>query len=144
MMNRIFIISLMIVGIVFVSGVNASDIPSGKQLRIQAEELTKIIDTKSLKKLIDDSPELVLVDIRTDSEIKRQGGYIDVPQNINIARGWLEFDIQQKVLDKDSPIVVYCGGGLRSPFAAKTLQDMGYTNVWNYSSGYLGWKKAEQ
>ncbi len=121
----------------------ANEIPSGKQLRLQAEEVTKIIDTDSLKKLIDEAPDLVLVDIRTESEIKRHGGYIDVPQNVHIPRGWLEFDIQQKVVEKNSPIVLYCGGGLRTPLAAKTLQDMGYKNVWNYSEGYFGWKKSQ-
>ena len=129
---------------IFVSALQAeSNIPSGKQLQAQSEKVTRIIDTPSLKKLIDEEPDLVLVDIRTPTEIKRHGGTIDVPQNVLIPRGWLEFDIQQKVASNNSPIVVYCGGGLRSPLAAETLQNMGYTNVWNYSDGYFGWKKSQ-
>ena len=120
-----------------------SDIPTGRQLQSGAEAVTRIIDTASLKQLIDESPDLVLVDIRTPGEIQKHGGTIDVAQNVNIPRGWLEFNIQNKVAEKDSPIVVYCGGGLRSPFAARTLQDMGYTNVWNYSDGYFAWRKAQ-
>lgn len=84
----------------------------------------------------------MLVDIRTHSEIQRHCGSINVPQNVHIPRSWLEFNIQSKAMSKDIPIVVYCGGGLRSPLAAETLQNMGYTNVFNYSAGYFGWKKS--
>ena len=119
------------------------EIPTGRQLQAKVEAQTRVIDTASLKKLIDESPDLVLVDIRTPGEIQKHGGTIEVAQNMNIVRGWLEFSIQNKVLDIDSPIVVYCGGGLRSPFAAKTLQDMGYTNVWNYAEGFFGWRDAQ-
>ncbi len=119
------------------------EIPTGRELKAQAEAVTQTIDTPSLKKLIKESPDLVLVDIRTSDEIHKHGGTIEVTQNVNIPRGWLEFSIQHNVAETDSPIVVYCGGGLRSPFAAKTLQDMGYTNVWNYSEGYFGWRKSQ-
>jgi rhodanese-related sulfurtransferase len=119
-----------------------TSIPSGKELRQAAEQATRMIDTEGVKKLIDEAPDLVLVDIRTEAEIERQGGQIEAPQNVNITRGWLEFHIQSRAESKDTPIVVYCGGGLRSPFAAETLQKMGYTQVWNYSDGYLTWRKS--
>ncbi|MBF0256405.1 MAG: rhodanese-like domain-containing protein [Gammaproteobacteria bacterium] len=119
-----------------------TSIPSGKQLRQAAEQTTRMIDSAGLKKLIDETPDLVLVDIRTKEEIERQGGQIEAPQNVNITRGWLEFDIQSHAGTRDTPIVIYCGGGLRSPFAAETLQKMGYTQVWNYSGGYLDWRKS--
>jgi rhodanese-related sulfurtransferase len=69
------------------------------------------------------------------------GGTIDAPQNSVIPRGWLEFRASKVAQTKDTPIVVYCGAGFRSPLAAKTLQDMGYTNVKNYSAGFIGWRK---
>jgi rhodanese-related sulfurtransferase len=53
----------------------------------------------------------------------------------------LEFRVSKVAQNKDTPIVVYCGAGFRSPLAAKTLQDMGYTNVKNYSAGFVGWRK---
>ena len=135
--------SLLLILIFFTSTAQTETtvIPSGKTLMAEAEQVTKIIMTADLKNLINDEPDLVLVDIRTQGEINKHGGSIDAPQNINISRGWLEFDIQSHATSKDTPIVVYCGGGLRSPLAAKTLQDMGYTKVWNYSAGYFGWKK---
>ena len=121
--------------------IQASEIPTGKMLMADAEKVTKKITTEELKNMIENEPELVLVDIRTRGEINKQGGAIDAPQNVSISRGWLEFDIQSHATSTDTPIVVYCGGGLRSPLAAKTLQDMGYTQVRDYSAGYFGWKK---
>ena len=120
----------------------ANTIPTGFQLQQAAEKKTTIIDTQALKKMLGDELDMILIDIRTLDEIQNMDGQIDAAQNINIPRGWLEFRVQRVALDKDIPIVVYCGGGLRSPLAAETLQNMGYTNVKNYSEGFFGWKKA--
>ena len=70
------------------------------------------------------------------------GGAIKAQQNVNIPRGWLEYRITRIALNKDTPIVVYCGAGIRTPLAAATLQNMGYTNVKDYSAGFIGWRKA--
>lgn len=120
----------------------ANEIPSGQQLQSVVEQKTQMIDTRSLTNMLDNELDMVLVDIRTTDEINTMGGAIKATQNINIPRGWLEFRIQRVAISKDTPIVVYCGAGLRSPFAAETLQKLGYTNVKNYSEGYFGWKKA--
>jgi len=117
-------------------------ITTGAQLQAEAEKRTKIISTEDLKKALDEDLDMVLVDVRLPTEIKNMGGAIKAPQNRNIPRGWLEYRITSVALSKDTPIVVYCGGGIRTPLAADTLQKMGYTNVKNYSAGYIGWKKA--
>ncbi len=117
-------------------------ITSGQQLQKQAESVTRDIDTQELKIMLDDELEMVLIDIRTTDEVKNMGGTIDAIQNSVIPRGWLEFRVSKIAQNKDTPIVVYCGAGFRSPLAAKTLQDMGYTNVKNYSAGFLGWRKG--
>lgn len=115
---------------------------SGDQLMVEAEKVTRSITTDELLKMLQGDPEMVLIDIRTHNEVNRMGGTIDAPQNKIIPRGWLEFRTPRFALEKDTPIVVYCGAGYRSPLAAKTLQDMGYTNVMHYPEGYLGWSKA--
>jgi len=117
-------------------------VPTGFQLQAEAEKSTQKITTTELKTMLDEELDMVLIDIRTAAEIQNMDGKIDAPQNIHIPRGWLEFRVQRIALSKETPIVVYCGGGLRSPLAAKTLQDMGYSNVKNYSQGFFGWKKA--
>ena len=117
-------------------------ITTGAQLQTEAEKRIKVISTEDLKKALDDDLEMVLIDIRLPTEIKNIGGAIKADQNRNIPRGWLEHRITRAALNKDTPIVVYCSAGARSPLAADTLQKMGYTNVKNYSAGYLGWKEA--
>ncbi len=117
-------------------------ITTGEQLQAAAEKRTTIISTADLKKALDQDLDMVLVDVRLPSEIKAMGGAIKAPQNRNIPRGWLEYRITSAALSKDTPIVVYCGAGIRTPLAADTLQKMGYTNVKNYSAGFIGWRDA--
>lgn len=117
-------------------------ITTGKQLQVEAEKRTKVINTVDLKKALDEDLDMVLIDVRLPSEIKAMGGAIKASQNRNIPRGWLEYRITSVALSKDTPIVVYCGAGIRTPLAADTLQKMGYTNVKNYSAGFLGWRDA--
>ncbi len=126
-----------------VTNAEVAGIKSGNQLVKEIAASVKNISTAELKQEIDSNPDLVLVDIRTFGEIKSMGGAIDATQNVNIVRGWLEFRIGKHAQNKDTPIVVYCGGNIRSPLAAHTLTKMGYTHVRNYSDGFLGWKKAK-
>ncbi|MCU7940155.1 MAG: sulfurtransferase [gamma proteobacterium symbiont of Bathyaustriella thionipta] len=119
-----------------------SGIPTGFQIQEAAEKKTRKINTADLKIMLDEELDMILIDIRTAAEVQNMDGKIDAPQNVHIPRGWLEFRVQRVALNKDIPIVVYCGGGLRSPLAAETLQDMGYSNVKNYSEGFFAWKKS--
>jgi len=117
----------------------AEIIDGNKMLESVNKQITNI-NTDELKNILDSDPNVVLVDVRTPSELKITGT-INRGQNINVVRGWLEFQIGDHVKTKDTPIIVYCGRNLRSPLAAKTLERMGYTNVKNYSDGYFAWKE---
>ena len=55
-------------------------------------------------------------------------------------RGFLEQRADKILPEKSQPIVVYCAGGTRSALAAKTLQDMGYTDVSSMRGGFTEWK----
>lgn len=129
-------------GTMSVSYAEVAGITGGKQLQANAEKNITNISTADLQGAIENQPDLVLIDIRTPAEVRGMGGAIDATQNVNITRGWLEFQVTKAAQDKDGPIVVYCGANIRSPLAAETLQEMGYTNVKNYADGYIGWKKA--
>ncbi len=104
-------------------------------------EITSI-NTEELQRKIATVPNLVVIDIREAAEIAQAGGTIGVPRNFNISRGWLEFQVPDRVPDRDTPIVVFCGINLRSPLATKQLMDMGYTNVSNYAEGFPAWVSA--
>jgi uncharacterized protein YjbI with pentapeptide repeats/rhodanese-related sulfurtransferase len=96
------------------------------------------VTTAELKKLVDDEADFVLLDVRTPDETR--AARIDAPQHLAIPRGWLEMKILNHVIDKQTPIVTYCGVGIRSAFAAETLMEMGFTNVRNYEQGLVTWE----
>ncbi|MEW6118922.1 MAG: rhodanese-like domain-containing protein [Pseudomonadota bacterium] len=100
------------------------------------------IDTAGLAAQLKAQPETVVIDVRQPVELATLGGRIDSPRFANLLRGWLEFQIEQTVPDKATPIVVYCGVSQRSPLAADTLIKLGYTNVKNYRDGFFNWKRA--
>ena len=101
------------------------------------------VDTKMLQALIKEKKNLVLIDVRTPNELATLGGTIDGGfRNHNLNRGWLEFQVEDLVPDKDTPVVMFCGISARSPLAAKTMTEMGYTHVYNYSDGFFKWRDA--
>ena len=77
-----------------------------------------------------------ILDVREPDE-HEQGA---VPGAVHIPRGQLEFSVEARLLDKDAAIAVYCAGGVRSAFAARTLQELGYTNVVSVIGGFNKWK----
>jgi rhodanese-related sulfurtransferase len=80
----------------------------------------------------------VLVDVREESEFA--AGHL--PGAVHIGKGVIERDIERRVPDPATPLVLYCGGGFRSALAADALQKMGYTNVISMDGGWSGWVKA--
>jgi rhodanese-related sulfurtransferase/glyoxylase-like metal-dependent hydrolase (beta-lactamase superfamily II) len=108
-------------------------------LEVVNQRITNI-NTEELSRLIEQDPSLVIIDVRQESEVNGLGGMIDGRREIILPRGWLEFRMPNEVANKDTPIVVYCGINQRSPLAADTLQQMGYTNVKNYADGFFAWK----
>jgi rhodanese-related sulfurtransferase/glyoxylase-like metal-dependent hydrolase (beta-lactamase superfamily II) len=105
-----------------------------------ANERVPQIDTAGLVAQLKAQPQTVVIDVRTPAELG--SGYIDAPRFFNLARGWLEFQIEAAVPDRATPIVVYCGVSQRSPLAADTLIKLGYKNVKNYRDGFFNWKRA--
>ena len=79
----------------------------------------------------------VFVDVREDDEWKagRAKGAI------HIGKGVIERDIEAKVPDKNTPLILYCGGGFRSALAADSIQQMGYTNVISMDGGIRAWRE---
>ncbi len=80
--------------------------------------------------------EVVLLDVREPDE-NEQGA---IPGSIFLPRGHLEFQVEGQFPDKQAPIVVYCAGGVRSAFAAQTMQAIGYTDVTSMVGGFNRWK----
>src|SRR6185436_5267288 len=80
----------------------------------------------------------VLIDVREKDEWME--GFIPGAQWIS--RGFLEQRIEDKVPEKDAAVVLYCASGTRSVLAARSLADLGYTNVASLAGGFSAWKRA--
>lgn len=78
----------------------------------------------------------LILDIREPDEVA-QG---IVPGSTQIVRGNLESQVEARIVDKTTPLVVMCAGGVRSAFAAKTLTELGYTDVTSMDGGFNRWK----
>jgi molybdopterin/thiamine biosynthesis adenylyltransferase/rhodanese-related sulfurtransferase len=77
-----------------------------------------------------------LIDVREPDEIA-QGSPSGA---LRLGRGFLEMRIEQAVPDTDQPLLVMCGGGTRSLFAADSLRRMGYSDVRSVAGGFNRWK----
>jgi rhodanese-related sulfurtransferase len=80
----------------------------------------------------------VLVDVREDNEW--QAGH--AAQAVHIGKGIIERDIDAKVPDRGTELILYCGGGFRSALAGDNLQKMGYKNVYSMAGGWRAWNES--
>ena len=81
----------------------------------------------------------VLIDVREDSEFETAHAH----GAKHMGRGVIDRDIVQNFTEKDTELILYCGGGYRSALAADMIQKMGYTNVWSMAGGWAAWQEAE-
>ena len=111
-------------------------------------EANAVIETVSVPDLayhLEDG-EALLVDVRDQAERERDGA---IPDSVHVSRGLLEFKadpespLYNDALRPDRRIILYCGSGGRSALAAKTLHDMGYSDVASLAGGYAAWRKAQ-
>jgi len=79
----------------------------------------------------------VLIDIREPDETQQGviAGALVIP------RGFLEMRVEDAVPQRDTPVIVYCSATVRSAMAAKTMQDLGYTDVTAMAGGFGAWKE---
>ncbi|MCJ7712586.1 MAG: molybdopterin-synthase adenylyltransferase MoeB [Chloroflexi bacterium] len=79
---------------------------------------------------------VALIDVREAAEWDQ--GHL--PGAVLVAKSHLEQDIEAAVPSRETPVVLYCAGGIRSLFAGQTLAAMGYTAVASMSGGFQAWK----
>ena len=77
-----------------------------------------------------------IIDVREDNEW--EAGHAAGAKHLG--RGIIERDIRQEIPEKNTELILYCGGGFRSALSADNLQKMGYTNVWSMRGGWKAWK----
>jgi len=106
-----------------------------RDLLAKAKAEIEEIDTATAESRIAEGGVTVL-DVREPDEFD-QGALANA---IHIPRGHLESQVENRIHDKSAPIIAYCAGGVRSAFAAKTLQDLGYSDVVSMAGGFGKWK----
>jgi molybdopterin/thiamine biosynthesis adenylyltransferase/rhodanese-related sulfurtransferase len=94
------------------------------------------IETSEADELRSARPDIVVLDVREPDE-NAQGS---IPGAVFIPRGQLESNIENKVPDKSATVLIHCASGVRSAFAAKTLAELGYTDVASVAGGFNKWK----
>lgn len=107
-----------------------------RDLLNRTKEQIREVDTAGAEAARAERPDTVFLDVREPDEFE-QG---TIPGAVFIPRGHLEAQIENRIGAKDTPIVVYCAGGVRSAFAAKTLEELGYTDVVSMMGGFNRWK----
>lgn len=143
------------------NGFTTNGIYDGSSILVyEAKQDINIITYDELKQKLEAKEAKLLIDVREPGEFEE--GYINMADEesgeypypdtftVNIPRGLLEFkmgskdywdnDLFVEMPEKDDYIVIYCFSGGRAALATKTLQDLGYTNVVSYNSGYRKWE----
>jgi rhodanese-related sulfurtransferase len=99
-----------------------------------ARAAVKECEAPALRAMMEDGSPLVVIDVRERHEF--EAGHLEGA--IHIGKGVLERDIEKQSFADNTRLVLYCGGGFRSAIAAKSLQDMGWTNVISLWGGWRG------
>jgi rhodanese-related sulfurtransferase len=102
-----------------------------------AKSRVKETTVDEVKQKLDHGDKFLLVDVREESEFAKD----HLPGAIHLGKGVIERDVEGRVPDVKTPVILYCGGGFRSALAADNLQKMGYTNVVSMDGGVREWRE---
>jgi rhodanese-related sulfurtransferase len=106
-------------------------------LRIVQEAKTRVQEctVEDVRRRLEAGETFLLIDVREEHE------YIvgRLPGALHLSKGVIERDVEAKVPDPETPLVLYCGGGFRSALAADNLVRMGYVNVISMDGGWRVW-----
>ncbi len=96
------------------------------------------VSVDTVRSRLESGNAVTLVDVREDTEWA--AGH--VAGAIHIGKGVIERDIEDKIPDRNTEVILYCGGGFRSVLAADAIQKMGYTNVASMAGGWRDWSAS--
>ncbi len=109
-------------------------------LKLVNEAKTRVREVtvqQTLERLSNDAT-VRLIDVREDNEW--QAAHANGSEHLG--KGIIERDIEAAVPDKETELILYCGGGYRSALAADVLQQMGYRKVFSMAGGWKAWQEA--
>jgi rhodanese-related sulfurtransferase len=112
--------------------------PGFLQLVEDAKRRVREVSVEEARARLDSNTQARLIDVREDNEW--DAAHARGAQHMG--RGIIERDIETLVPDKETELILYCGGGYRSALACDNLQRMGYRNILSLSGGWKAWKDA--
>ncbi|KTD32291.1 Rhodanese domain-containing protein [Legionella moravica] len=95
----------------------------------------KTIDVHELKNRMDAHPDLCLIDVREIDEWRD----MRIPGALHIPKDEISVKINDSITDKSKPVYLHCRGGVRSLYAAQSLMDIGYQDVYSVDGGIMEW-----
>jgi rhodanese-related sulfurtransferase len=104
----------------------------------EARKRVPELSIEEVKAKLERGEKFRLIDVREGEEYAR--GHL--PGAESLCKGIVERDIEEKVPDTETPVVLYCGGGYRSALAGDNLMRMGYKKVWSMWGGWRAWSEA--
>ncbi len=107
-----------------------------RDLLKQAKSEVGATTPEEVRRRLEAGERLEVLDVREDDEV--QHGL--VPGAQHLSRSYFESRVEDALPDKDAPVVVYCATGVRSVFAARTLRELGYSDVASMNGGFSRWK----
>ena len=110
-------------------------------LRLVEDAKTRIreVSVAETQARLEANPAALVIDVREDHE----WAAAHAAGAEHLGKGIIERDIEQRAPEKDTELILYCGGGYRSALAADVLQNMGYTNVFSLAGGWKAWREAD-
>ena len=110
-------------------------------LRLVEDAKTRIreVSVAETQARLEANPAALLIDVREDHE----WAAAHAAGAEHLGKGIIERDIEQRAPEKNTELILYCGGGYRSALAADVLQNMGYTNVFSLAGGWKAWREAD-
>ncbi len=127
---------LMVAGLMVGSSLMAGH-PESEKLIDTARQEAGEMAVKQLKEMLDTEKKVIVMDVREESQ--RAEGEIYASNMVAMTRGNLEFEVMNKIKDKNAVIITYCRGGSRGALAAQTLRKLGYVNATTLKGGLKGW-----
>jgi rhodanese-related sulfurtransferase len=103
-----------------------------------AKSRVRQIDIEAYRKMQAAGEPHVLVDVRED----REWAAGHAAGAVHLGKGIIERDIEAQVPDKNTRLILYCGGGFRSALAADNLRKMGYTDAISLDGGWKAWQQS--
>jgi rhodanese-related sulfurtransferase len=104
----------------------------------EAKSRIKEVSVAETQDRMRENADTKLVDVREDHEWEAA----HAASSLHLGKGIIERDIEATIPDKNTEVILYCGGGFRSALAADVLQQMGYTNVYSMAGGWKAWQEA--